>query len=710
MDVVVNDVPQHPPVLVLTDGQRAYVNAQAAGTLRLHQRDAQCVNDEPYVLLNDLVDAVRVDEENLRLHLNASPERFQLTRITLRDAAGAVAPTFSVPSGFMDYAVVLGAQTGLALSGNVLVGGAAGRFSAQAALNVQAYPNVTLSGFTAEGAYDLPEQALRVRAGTVETSARLWGGAVPLYGVRVQSLDDVSGSTRKDQTVRGTLTRPSLVDVYDADGWLYTKRLPAGPYEIDGLQPHGAFGTLHVDVEDVLHTKTNFTQAYYAQPDMLRAGGWTYSASAGYTPKIDRWLAQGDVAYGVTPQWTVGAQAEATRDAALFGVVNRVAVGPAYVTLVGAGSRSWLGWGAYGQLSAQVSGKDWLALGEVHVRTPGFTRVDDDRARLSTLGLAPELGFSLASSMTVARGHNVGVSYAYTLATSGEGTGSLGVQYTYQPTNDFTLNLSATGLLTNRVKLALTSEYLFGGNSKVSTSTDGRGPRTLTRAATGTTAVAYGHDDVAQSFALANRGRYFDMNVNASASPTQTRGQVALKGGVTLDAQGVRFGRSTLGSFARVYVGYPNVALMLNGNLTPAATTDASGWAVLGPLQPYRTNTVRVRLNDLPLEAELNSSVLKFSAPYRGAVELRFETHVETGLVVTVLTPDGQAVPLGTLVTLNDDTFVVGDRGELYLSGPPAGTYTFTLTPPGQAPCAFPATLPASGVVRASQPLTCRPT
>lgn len=106
------------------------------------------------------------------------------------------------------------------------------------------------------------------------------------------------------------------------------------------------------------------------------------------------------------------------------------------------------------------------------------------------------------------------------------------------------------------------------------------------------------------------------------------------------------------------------------------AATDWRGYTVKTQLNPYDENRVAISDNYFSKSnIELDNTVVTM-VPTRGAVvKAEFVTHVGYRVLFRVLNANGKPVPFGAIAAIQDaslaDSGIVGDRGELYLSGLP---------------------------------------
>lgn len=143
-------------------------------------------------------------------------------------------------------------------------------------------------------------------------------------------------------------------------------------------------------------------------------------------------------------------------------------------------------------------------------------------------------------------------------------------------------------------------------------------------------------------------------------------------GAVLLHDEGVAFGSHLGETMALVHVpGVPGVGVQN----TPAARTNAEGYALIPYLRPYRLNNLVLQTDDLSPEVVIGNASQQV-VPRRGAVmKASFNAEHVSRLVLTLLQANGAPVPFGAQVVDADGVTlgVVGQAGQALVSARRAG-------------------------------------
>lgn len=143
-------------------------------------------------------------------------------------------------------------------------------------------------------------------------------------------------------------------------------------------------------------------------------------------------------------------------------------------------------------------------------------------------------------------------------------------------------------------------------------------------------------------------------------------------GSVVVHPEGVTLGQMLGSSMAVVSAPDAGGVEVMSGNVR----TDSRGYAVVPYLSNYQNNSISLNPATLPDDVDMAQSSLNV-IPTKGAVVMaRFATRVGYQALVTLLQGD-TAIPFGTVVrvegspTDENNTGIVGDAGQVYLSGLP---------------------------------------
>ncbi|CAI1543543.1 fimbria/pilus outer membrane usher protein [Serratia fonticola] len=174
------------------------------------------------------------------------------------------------------------------------------------------------------------------------------------------------------------------------------------------------------------------------------------------------------------------------------------------------------------------------------------------------------------------------------------------------------------------------------------------------------------------------RGSKGQANVGYSYSNQLRSLNLSGNGSLLLHPEGLTLGPMLGNSVAVVSAPGAGGVEVLNGNIR----TDSRGYALVPYLANYQNNSISLNPTTLPEDVDMAQSSLNVY-PTKGAVIMaKFDTRVGYQALVTLLQGD-TSLPFGTVITVADtpagknNTGIVGDAGQVYLSGlPEQGTLT----------------------------------
>lgn len=140
-----------------------------------------------------------------------------------------------------------------------------------------------------------------------------------------------------------------------------------------------------------------------------------------------------------------------------------------------------------------------------------------------------------------------------------------------------------------------------------------------------------------------------------------------MAGSVLISRTGIVLSPQSPGSYAVVDVGAPGVPLYHGGQLK--AYTDKRGRALIAGLRPFEDNTISIRAVDVPIDVQPNALATHIQPGRRDVIAVNFGFQRERYVAGKVVTSDGQYVPAGARVRVDEDAeTVVGERGEFFVT------------------------------------------
>lgn len=161
-------------------------------------------------------------------------------------------------------------------------------------------------------------------------------------------------------------------------------------------------------------------------------------------------------------------------------------------------------------------------------------------------------------------------------------------------------------------------------------------------------------------------GSYAQVGAGYGYNRDSQRLNYSLQGGMLIHQHGVTLSQSLGETVALVEA--PGAAGVSLSNQSGVAT-DFRGYTVVPYLTPYRESTIQLRPETLPDDVELEINSQKV-IPTRGAiVRAQFTPAVGKRLLMTLTDAHGKPVPFGAIVTQNTTNSIVGEDGNVFLTG-----------------------------------------
>ncbi len=530
--------------------------------------------------------------------------------------------------------------------------------------------------------------------------------SVPFRGVQVSSDDSMLPDSMQGYapTIRGIARTNALVTVRQNGYIVYSTYVAPGAFVLDDLYPSSSGGDLEVTITESDGRQNRYVQAYASVPTLLREGTWRYSATAG------RYRS----AYGSNEREPTFVQATAARglgsEFSLYGGITAADIYQSGLVGVGKNLRS------LGAISLDVShartsterlksqgqsvrflyAKSFEEVG-TNFRIAGYrystsgyrtfqeaTEVDDFEQGYRMPNRRNELRFDAAQSLG-----SWGSVYAsarqqsYWNTNQKERLIQVGYSGFYRQVsyNVFVnMNTGRNGSNDRQVMLSLSiplgasrssAQYsvVTGNNGQTSHQASVFGSALedsqLTYNLTAATSHQNGVSSTGNASYLSRVGR-FDLGASQGRGYNQI--SAGLSGGIVVHGDGVTLGQPLGETVALVRA--PS-AEDVRFESHPGVSTNASGYAIVPSLSPYRSNRLAMRTADLGDTVEVKNAAVNL-VPTRGAViQAGFDTVVGFRLMMTLTRKDNSVVPFGARIddAAGQEIGIVGQDGQAFVTG-----------------------------------------
>ncbi|EPO4108228.1 fimbria/pilus outer membrane usher protein [Enterobacter cloacae] len=544
--------------------------------------------------------------------------------------------------------------------------------------------------------------------------------SVPFRGVQLASDDDMLPDSLKGYApvVRGIARTNAQVVIRQNGYQIYQSYVAPGAFEITDMYPTGGAGDLDVTIKEADGSEQHFTLPYASVPVLQREGRLKYALTGGQYRAYDSSVEK-------TPFGQIAAIYGLQKGITIYGGMQGASKYQSFA--VGAGKNM----GDFGALSVDVTqawstpantaktqGQSWRARYSKNVINTGTnfsiagyrysTRgyyglqdvldswgnsgaLQDRRRNRLELTMSQTLGGDRgALTLSAAREdywnadrpmaswsvgynndwHNIsyGVSWTYSKNGSPASSGSGNIK-TYD--HDQLLALTVSVPLDKFLPQTWANYGLNANKNSGTTHSIGMNGVALDNSALSwNIQQGYGSDGVGYTGTLNGdyKGTYGEVTAGYGYDKHSERLSYGLQGGILAHADGVTVSQP-LGE-TNALIKAPG-AHGVNIRNQSGVRTDFRGYTVVNNLSVYRKNDLTLDPENMPddVELEINTRTV---TPTRGAVvKADYLSKVGRRVLMTLTTPD-QFVPFGAVVTLADDdksSFIVGDRGQVYLTG-----------------------------------------
>ncbi|MFC0226311.1 fimbria/pilus outer membrane usher protein [Serratia aquatilis] len=553
--------------------------------------------------------------------------------------------------------------------------------------------------------------------------------SVPFRGIKLNANEQMLPSQLRGYApvIDGVANSNARITVRQNGNVVYETWVAPGPFRINDIQQAGLSGDYDVTVTEANGDTRNFIVPYSSLPVMLRPGGWKYELTAGrYDGNLTQGsrrstFALGTLIYGLPQSFTLYGGGVMAEDYQALSVGSGVSLGnigafSADVTTSAAKfeenkktgqsyrvryAKSLTSTGTSVDLTAlRYSTRHYYSFSEFN--SQGY-RLEDgvspwlqQRRRSSfQTQLSQQLGTWGSLNFRASRDYYWGNERSLTGLSLGYSNSyraiSYGVNYSIDRMKNSDGNWPENRQLSLNVSVPFSvfgySPTLQSMYATTSMSRDNTGRVISQTGVSGSTLNNTLSYSASQS--LGNQGQAANSNLNAgwqgskgSVSAGYSYSSAAhsinlnASGGVLVHRHGVTFARSMGESVALVNA--PGAAGMSVSGGT--AVTDARGYAVVPYLTAYGKNSVGLDPSTLPEGIDITQSNVNVYPTLGAVVRAEFATRVGYQVLMTLkrgagVVPFGATASLAGLPNGEESGSIVGDAGQVYLSGlPESGT------------------------------------
>ncbi|MCR6728854.1 fimbrial biogenesis outer membrane usher protein [Enterobacter cloacae] len=544
--------------------------------------------------------------------------------------------------------------------------------------------------------------------------------SVPFRGVQLASDDDMLPDSLKGYApvVRGIARTNAQVVIRQNGYQIYQSYVAPGAFEITDMYPTGGAGDLDVTIKEADGSEQHFTLPYASVPVLQREGRLKYALTGGqyraYNSSVEKTpfghvsgiygLRNGITLYGgvqgsgkyqsfavgtgknmgdfgalsadVTQAWSTLAHTAKTQGQSLRARYSKNVLNTGTDFSIAGYRYSTRGY--YGLQDVLDSYEDSSALQNRRRNRVELTMsqtLGDERGAL-TLSAAREDYWNTDKSMASwSVGYNndwnnisYGVTWTYSKNGGPTSSGS-GSTKTYD--HDQLLAFTVSVPLDKFLPQTWANYGLNTSKNNGTTHSIGMNGVALNNSALNwNIQQGYGTDGVGYTGTLNGdyKGTYGEVTAGYGYDKNSERLNYGVQGGILAHADGITLSQP-LGE-TNALIKAPG-AHGVNIRNQSGVRTDYRGYTVVNNLSVYRKNDLALDPENMPddVELEINTRTV---TPTRGAVvKADYLSKVGRRVLMTLTTHD-QFVPFGAVVTLADDdksSFIVGDRGQVYLTG-----------------------------------------
>jgi outer membrane usher protein len=551
--------------------------------------------------------------------------------------------------------------------------------------------------------------------------------SIPFRGAQIASDDDMLPESLRGYApvVRGIARTNAQVTIRQNGYVIYQNYVSPGSFEINDMYPTGSAGDLNVTIKESDGSEQQLVVPFASLPVLQREGQLKYSMTSGvyrdYDNSVEKTpFTQGTVIYGLPNGFTGygGSQTASKYQSLALGIGKNLGdFGAISTDVTQAWSRQKGGNRENGQSWRVRYNKNFISTGTnfaiagYRYATDGYWSMQEvletyregngyptqerrrNRAELTmTQSLWEGAGNLAITAVQEDYWNNDRRMKSYGVSYNNAFNGiSYGMSYTYNRNSTATsmYGNSGSGRVYNNDRLvslnvSIPVNVVFGHPSYASymMNTSKKDNTTHSVSVSGSALADNNLSwSVQEGYGTKGQGNSGSVNADWRATYGEVSGGYAydqynrrlnygLQGGVIAHEDGITLSQPLGDTIALVAAPGANG---VNVQGQAGVKTDYRGYTVVPYISPYRKNDITLNTETFGDDTEVNLTT-QTVIPTRGAVvKASYQTSIGQRVLMVLTRQNGQAVPFGATVTVQDSKeaqgFIVGDGGQVYLTG-----------------------------------------
>lgn len=538
-----------------------------------------------------------------------------------------------------------------------------------------------------EWTVDQPEQRRRLRIGDGTTRPGAWGSPMRFGGIQWGtdfSLDPYF-STTAAPTVAGEAPLPSTLELYVDNRLALRRDVPPGPFEIRDPPVVTGEGEMQLVIRDLLGREQVVTQPYHANPRLLKPGLTDHHLALGQlrrdfgreSHRYGTTFGAGLIRHGLSPTLTGEGRLEIAEDQQTGGFsLSHLLLDWAVADLTLAVSQSDAGQGRLARAGLLRQARPYSFGLRLSHASRHYTQLGAPPGALPRYQAQAHVSRSFGrhgawSAATLYREPHEGRTFrSYTLSHRrrlGEHTAlSISLIRTELGDRDHSIRITLTRRLGTRTSGS--AYHSRDGDSRRQGVSLQRSPPP--GPGIGWRVLAEDGPNERLEARLRGNTAVTSFDVAAAQRAGVTAYRAGLRGGFAYMDGGLFASRRIDDGFAVVRTGeYPGVGIYRNNHLV--ARSNQRAMALVPRLRAYEAQRLAIELDDIPLEARIDSPELVVVPRRRSGVLAHFDIAPAYGALVQLVDEQGDPLPAGSTVRLaeHDERFPVAHHGWVYVTG-----------------------------------------